>query len=79
MLIPLVSILVVNTLLPALLGGIGPRVDWPRVRKEQHASRAWSAWGRGVVRWRWAAAGLAIVLLGLFAIPALRSRSARRA
>ena len=70
MLIPLVSILVVMTLLPALLGGIGPRVDWPRIRKEQHASRAWSAWGRGIVRWRWAAAGLALVLLGLFAIPA---------
>jgi putative drug exporter of the RND superfamily len=65
-----VSILVVMTLLPALLGGIGPRVDWPRIRKEQHASRAWSAWGRGIVRWRWAAAGLALVLLGLFAIPA---------
>ena len=32
MLIPLISILVVNTLLPAILGGIGPRVDWPRVR-----------------------------------------------
>ena len=71
MLIPLVSVLVVNTLLPAVLGGVGPRVDWPRIRKEQAASRAWSAWGRGVVRWRWAAAGLAIVLLGLFAIPAL--------
>jgi RND superfamily putative drug exporter len=72
MLIPLVSILVVITLLPALLGGIGPRVDWPHVRKEQHASRAWSAWGRGVIRWRWAAAGLALVLLGLFAYPALQ-------
>ena len=30
MLIPLVSTAVVLTLLPALLGGIGPRVDWPR-------------------------------------------------
>jgi RND superfamily putative drug exporter len=58
-------------LLPAVLGGIGPRVDWPRLRKERDASRAWSAWGRGVIRWRWAAAGLAIVLLGLFAVPAL--------
>jgi putative drug exporter of the RND superfamily len=70
-LIPLVSILVVNTLLPALLGGIGPRVDWPRIRREVHASRAWTAWGRGVIRWRWAAAGGALVLLGLFAAPAL--------
>jgi len=70
-LIPLVSILVVITLLPALLGGIGPRVDWPRIRRESRASRAWSAWGRGVIRWRWAAAGLALVLLGLLASPAL--------
>jgi len=70
-LIPLVSILVVITLLPALLGGIGPRVDWPRIRKESRPSRAWSAWGRRVIRWRWAAAGLALALLGLFAAPAL--------
>ncbi len=33
MLIPLVSILVVTTLLPALLGGIGPRADWPGCAK----------------------------------------------
>jgi len=72
MLIPLISILVVNTLLPAVLGGIGPRVDWPRIRHEHQASRVWSAWGRGVIRWRWAAAGLALVLLGLFAWPALQ-------
>jgi RND superfamily putative drug exporter len=71
MLIPLISIIVVNTLLPAVLGGIGPRIDWPRIRKERQASRAWTAWGRGVIRWRWAAAGGALVLLGLFAAPAL--------
>ena len=32
MLIPLVSVAVVLTLLPALLSSIGPRVDWPRIR-----------------------------------------------
>jgi putative drug exporter of the RND superfamily len=69
MLIPLVSTLVVLTLLPALLGGIGPRIDWPRIRKEGHASRAWSAWARGIVRLRWVAAGVAVALLGLAIVP----------
>jgi RND superfamily putative drug exporter len=75
MLIPLVSILVVNTLLPALLGGVGPRVDWPRVRSERQASRLWSAWARGVVRWRWAAAGGALALLAVLALPALHLKA----
>ena len=69
MLIPLVSTAVVLTLLPALLGGIGPRVDWPRIRHEERASRGWTLWARAVVRWRWAAAGLALVLLGALIVP----------
>jgi putative drug exporter of the RND superfamily len=71
MLIPVVSVLVVLTLLPALLRGIGPRIDWPRIRHEDHASRGWSAWARGVVRWRWAAAGVALAGLALAIVPAL--------
>src|SRR5262245_42922140 len=39
MLIPLVSVLVTTTLLPAILGGVGPRIDWPRLRHENAASR----------------------------------------
>src|SRR5487761_620204 len=70
MLIPLVSILVVNTLLPALLAGIGPRVDWPRIRHEDHASSFWSRWARGVVRHRWWATVGALVVLGVAVIPA---------
>jgi RND superfamily putative drug exporter len=69
MLIPLVSVGVALTLLPALLGGIGPRVDWPRVRHEGRASRAWTAWTRGVVRGRWAAAAIALALLILLIVP----------
>ena len=69
MLIPLVSTLVVCTLLPALLGGIGPRIDWPRIRHEDKASRGWTAWGRLVVRHRWAAAGLAMVILTALIVP----------
>jgi RND superfamily putative drug exporter len=69
MLIPLISTLVALTLLPALLGGIGPRVDWPHIRHEQEASRGWTAWTRMVVRRRWLAAGVAITILTLLIVP----------
>ena len=69
MLIPVVSTLVVLTLLPAFLSLVGPRVDWPRIRKEQQASRAWSAWARLVVRHRWVAAGVASAVLALAIAP----------
>ncbi len=69
MLIPIVSTAVVLTLLPAILGSIGPRVDWPRVRHEASASRAWTAWARAVSRRRWLAAGVGLVLLGLLVAP----------
>ncbi len=69
MLIPVVSSGVVLTLLPALLGSIGPRVDWPRIRHENSASRAWTAWARTIGTHRWVAAGLGLVLLGLLIAP----------
>ena len=66
-LIPLVSTAVCLTLLPAMLSKIGPRVDWPRLRHEGHASRPWTAWSRGVIRYRWPAAIAATaVLVALF-------------
>ncbi|GAC1326723.1 MAG: MMPL family transporter [Mycobacteriales bacterium] len=69
MLIPLVSVTVVLTLLPALLGGLGPRMDWPRIRKEGIAARGWSAWARLVVRRRFIAAGVALAALGILIAP----------
>jgi RND superfamily putative drug exporter len=69
MLIPLVSIVVVNTLLPAILGGIGPRIDWPRVRKEANASRAWSSWARLVTKRRFIAAPAALAVLLVATLP----------
>ncbi len=69
MLIPLVSTGVALTLLPALLAGIGPRVDWPHVRHEARASRAWTAWTRAVVRRRGIAAGVALAILIVLIIP----------
>jgi RND superfamily putative drug exporter len=69
MLIPLVSVTVTLTLLPALLGGIGQRMDWPRLRHEGKASPVWSRWARMVVRWKAAVAILGVVILGLLVAP----------
>jgi putative drug exporter of the RND superfamily len=69
MLIPLVSVAVVLTLLPALLSSIGPRIDYPHIRKEATASRGWTAWARAIVRRRFIAAGVAVVALALLIIP----------
>ncbi len=69
MLIPLVSTVVILTLLPALLGGIGPRVDWPRIRHEGRQSPGWTAWARLIVRWRWVAAAIALALLAALVVP----------
>ena len=68
MIIPLVSVCVTLTLVPALLSGIGKRLDWPRIRHEDKASRSWTAWARFVVRRRWIAALGALVVLGALAI-----------
>ena len=69
-LIPLASVLVTLTLTPAILGGIGPRIDWPKIRHENRASRAWSRWATGVVKHRWLAAITALAalfaLIGVF-------------
>ena len=69
MLIPLVSTTVALTLLPALLGGIGPRVDWPHIRHEAQASRGWTAWARMIVRHRGVAVGVAVVILAVLIVP----------
>jgi RND superfamily putative drug exporter len=69
LLIPLVSTAVCLTLLPAILGSIGPKVDWPRVRHEHKASRAWTAWARLIARQRWVAAGVGLIILGLIILP----------
>jgi putative drug exporter of the RND superfamily len=71
LLIPLASAVVTLTLLPVLLATLGPRLDWPRLRKDRAASRLWTRWAGGVVRHRWLAslAALAVLLpLGLAAL-----------
>jgi putative drug exporter of the RND superfamily len=69
-LIPLVSVLVSITLLPALLATAGPFLDRPRRRRSAAASRAWSSWGRLVVRRRWTAVLIGGAVLVALLIPA---------
>jgi putative drug exporter of the RND superfamily len=66
MLIPLISVAVAVTLVPIVLATFGQRLDWPHVRSDNHASRAWTAWARLVVRHRVIAAlGATAVLAAL--------------
>jgi RND superfamily putative drug exporter len=69
LLIPVVSVLVVLTLLPALLGGIGQRMDWPHRRHETVASRNWTRWAGFIVRRKLVGVGAAAVVLALLIIP----------
>jgi len=70
-LVPLVSVAVAITFLPVVLATVGPRLDWPRLRTERTASRAFSAWARGVYRHRWLAAIGGLAVLGVMIVPAL--------
>jgi RND superfamily putative drug exporter len=70
LLIPLVSVLVATTLLPAVLAGIGPKLDWPRRRRPQ-TGRFWSRWGSMVVRRRGLAAAAAALVLAAVMAPAV--------
>ena len=70
MLIPLVSVAVAVTLLPVVLATIGPRLDWPRIRREDRASRGWTAWARIVVRHRWVAAIASTAVLAALTVAA---------
>jgi RND superfamily putative drug exporter len=56
LLIALVSVTVAVTLLPVVLATVGPKLDWPRNRRDAQASRGWSVWSRLIVRRRWVAA-----------------------
>jgi putative drug exporter of the RND superfamily len=72
MLIPLCSVAVVLTLLPALLASVGRRIDVPHIRKEGVASKGWTAWAKTIVKKPWLVATMALVILG-FAIAPLHN------
>jgi RND superfamily putative drug exporter len=69
MLIPLCSVAVVLTLLPAMLASIGPRVDIPHIRKEGTPSRGWTAWARMIVKRPWLFGGAALLALAILIAP----------
>src|SRR3954452_14749972 len=69
LLIPLVSTAVCLTLLPAILGSIGPKVDWPRLRHESTASKPWTAWARLISKQRWAPSSSSFAILALIIAP----------
>ena len=69
-LIPLVSVTVALTLLPAVLGSIGPKLDKHRMRTDDKASRAWTAWAKLIIRRRWIAAIGASLILALLVVAA---------
>jgi RND superfamily putative drug exporter len=71
MLIPLVSVAVSITLLPAILATVGPKLDWPRIRKGDQVSRPWERWAGFVVRHRVAATVVGLALVVAITIPAL--------
>ena len=67
-LIPLAGVLTTLTLTPVILGSIGPKVDWPKIRHENNASKSWSRWATLVVRRRWVAAAFGTAALGLLIV-----------
>ncbi len=71
MLIPLVSVAVTITLLPVILASIGPKLDWPRLRTGNQASRVWARWSTFVVKHRVVMTVAGLALLAALIIPAL--------
>ena len=70
MFVPLMSVAVAVTLLPVILATAGPRLDWPRIRKEGSASRPWTAWAGVVYRHKWVSALIGAAALAVLIIPA---------
>ena len=71
-LIPLSAMATAVTLLPVLLSAWGPALDRHRVRRGSTTySRAWERWATLIVRRRWAAGVVGLVIVIALAIPAL--------
>jgi len=62
-LIPLASVATTLSLTPAILGSMGPTIDWPKIRHENIASKGWTGWARAVVKHRAIALIAAVAVL----------------
>ena len=72
LLIPLISVLIATTALPALLATAGPRLDRIGLRRRTSSTgQGWVPWGRFVVRHRWPVGLVALAILAVFFIPVL--------
>jgi putative drug exporter of the RND superfamily len=74
MVIPVVTVVVAITLLPVVLAQAGARLDWPHLRSDDKASRAWTRWARAVARRRRLAAGAGLAVIVALAIAATNLR-----
>jgi RND superfamily putative drug exporter len=74
MLIPLVATIAAITLVPAILAGVGPRLDKHRIRRKDRSNLAWQRWSAFVVRHRIPAALVALVILGALIVAASNLR-----
>lgn len=71
LLIPLFSVAISLTLVPALLSACGPRLNWPRRKPAVTRSRLWAAVATGALRHRWLTVIGSVVVLLALAAPAL--------
>ncbi len=71
-----VAVLAATTLLPALLGALGPRINSLRVKlgrthPDDHRPHGWARWARGVARRPWISMVAATAVLIVLALPLL--------
>ena len=69
-----VSVIGATTLLPALLGALGPRINSLRVKlgrthPDDHRPHGWARWARGVARRPWISVVAATAVLVVLALP----------
>ena len=72
-----VAVLAATTLLPALLGALGPRIHSLRVKlgrthPDDHQPHGWARWARGVAARPWRSMVAGLVVLAVLAFPVLQ-------